>query len=277
MEPFVNSTKGTNSDLLFISAWQTKFPNLRAGFSSRLGGVSQKPFDSLNCGLHVADLNDDVVANRTRVAAAIDFPIDSWTYGNQVHGCHVKLVTSLDKGKGIDSLETAIQATDAFITQQAGICLGALFADCVPLYFYDPVHKAVGLAHAGWKGTVLRVAAATIAAMRQSFGSMPSDINATIGPSIGVCCFEVDEKVMDKVKSLDEVTTGYKPVFKKKENGKFMLNLQQLNQQIMIKAGISPSNIEVSELCTSCRTDLFFSHRKENGKTGRMVAWIGLT
>jgi YfiH family protein len=158
--------------------------------------------------------------------------------------------------------------------------MAALFADCVPLYFYDPVHNAAGLSHAGWKGSVKQIAQATVTKMKDLFGSKPKEMLAAIGPSIGVCCFEVDELVMDKVWELfgsaNECHDGEIPLYFGKTNGKFMLNLQEMNRQIMIKAGILPTNIEVSKLCTSCRSDLFYSHRKEKGETGRMVAWIGL-
>jgi YfiH family protein len=281
MEPFILSNNDESLGLMYISGWQKKFPRLNAGFSCRSGGSSVAPFDSLNCGLHVADAVENVIINRERIAGAVGLPIDSWTYAEQVHGCEVERVTGDDRGRGIRSRETAIQSKDAFVTQSTNVCLAALFADCVPLYFYDPVHQAIGLAHAGWKGTVQQIAAVTLDKMQQYYGSEAHDVVAAIGPSIGICCFEVDEVVMNKVwPLLDTDIIGDKEdkvFYYKKENGKFMLNLQEMNRQIMIKAGIVPSHIEVTELCTSCHTDLFFSHRKENGKTGRMVAWIGLT
>jgi YfiH family protein len=281
MEPFILSNSDERLDLMYISAWQKKFPQLKAGFSSRLGGSSVAPFESLNCGLHVADSDKAVIFNRERIAEVVGLPIDSWIYAEQVHGCEVERVTQEDMGKGIRSRETAIQAKDAFVTQSPNVCLAALFADCVPLYFYDPVHQAIGLAHAGWKGTVQQIAAVTLSVMQQDYGSEPHQVFAAIGPSIGLCCFEVNEVVMNKVWELfGREWLGDKPdkpLYQVKENGKFMVNLQEINRQIMIKAGILPSHIEVTQLCTSCHTDLFFSHRKENGNTGRMVAWIGLT
>jgi YfiH family protein len=280
MEPFIISDTDDGLKLLHIAAWQKQFPHLEAGFSSRIGGNSEPPFDTLNCGLHVADKHDDVIINRKRLASAVDFPLDSWTYAEQVHGCDIRLMHDLDKGKGIDSRETAIQAADGFITQQSELCMAALFADCVPLYFYDPQHHAVGLSHAGWKGSVKQIAQATVTRMHDLFGSEPNEMLAAIGPSIGVCCFEVDELVMDHVWKLfgtdKDSPLSEIPLYTEKSNGKFMLNLQEMNRQIMIKAGILPSHIEVSQWCTSCRSDLFFSHRKEKGKTGRMAAWIGL-
>jgi polyphenol oxidase len=281
MEPFISGYTDKQLLLFYIDSWQKQFTNLKVGFSSRLGGVSSAPFHSLNCGLHVSDAPEDVINNRERLADAVGLPIESWVYAEQVHGKEVIWLTSNDRGKGIRSRESAIQAKDAFITQNKNLCIAALFADCVPLYFYDPVHQVIGLAHAGWKGTVQEIAAVTITNMQQYFDSKPDEIRVAIGPSIGICCFEVDEVVMIKVWELYSRDMmwkdGDKPLFQEKTNGKFMLNLQEMNRQIMIKAGILPSHIEVTQLCTSCHTDLFFSHRKENGKTGRMAAWISST
>ncbi|QGQ95789.1 peptidoglycan editing factor PgeF [Paenibacillus psychroresistens] len=279
MEPFIkeNSKELT---LFTIDSWQKLYPQLKVGFSSRSGGVSSAPFHSLNIGLHVLDNTEDVLLNRQRLANSVNLPIESWVYAEQVHGNEVEVLTSIDRGKGIYSRETALQAKDAFITQSTNICIAALFADCVPLYFFDPVHQAIGLAHAGWKGSVQEIAAVTINQMQQQYNSQPHEIIAAIGPSIGICCFEVDETVMNRVWQIFGKDMLWDledpPLYKEKENGKFLLNLQEINRQIMMKAGILPSHIEVTEYCTSCRTDLFFSHRKENGKTGRMVAWIGL-
>jgi YfiH family protein len=281
MEPFVRVNNKEQLDLFTIDSWQKQFPQLKVGFSSRSGGVSSAPFHSLNTGLHVSDKTEDVIINRERLADKVNLPIESWIYAEQIHSNEVELLNSNDRGKGIYSRETAIQAKDAFITQSTNICMAALFADCVPLYFFDPVHQAIGLAHAGWKGTVQEIAAVTIKMMQQHFNSQSHEIIAAIGPSIGICCFEVDEIVMNKVWELfgREMLWNIddKPLYQKQKNGKFLLNLQESNRQIMMKAGILPSHIEVTDYCTSCRTDLFFSHRKENGKTGRMVAWIGLT
>lgn len=280
MEPFMKVRAGNGVDICVLAAWTGRFPGLTAGFSTRIGGISEPPFGTLNCGLHVADKRENVVENRKRLAEAAGLPLSVWTYGEQVHGCEVQLVSAADKGRGTDSLATAFPAKDAFITREKGICLAGLFADCVPLWFVDPKRRAVGLAHAGWKGTVAKVAERTIAAMEREFGTKPEHLLAAIGPSIRSCCYEVDDRVIGRV---DEALgtgpsgaswNGAKPYRKIRENA-YMLDLQDVNRQIMIKAGILPSNIELSLLCTSCNTDLFFSHRKENGQTGRMAAWIG--
>lgn len=275
MEPFNRVERAEGPVLYTISSWMNHYDGLTAGFTSRLGGVSKGEFDSLNCGLHVADIADDVVANRRKVADALGFHFETMTFGEQVHGNEVAVITRTEAGAGRDRRELALQDRDSFITNEQGALLCALFADCVPLYFYDPVNRAVGLAHAGWKGTVLQIADVTVQAMVDACGTKPENLHAAIGPSIGVCCYEVDDHVVSRVKEVlgTEDHSGFYSIT---GPGKYQLNLQAVNRHIMIKAGILPSNIELSGWCTSCHTDEFFSHRKEGGKTGRMMAWIGL-
>ncbi|MFD0692736.1 peptidoglycan editing factor PgeF [Paenibacillus sp. GCM10027628] len=280
MEPFVEQKKDDQPVLFTIDSWMKQYPELTAGFTSRHGGVSESPYTSMNCGLHVNDVPEHVVENRLLLAKAIGLPFESFTYAEQVHGKEVIVVSNQEKGMGRLTREGAIQAKDGFITNEKGIVLCAQFADCVPLYFYDPVNRAVGLAHAGWKGTVLKISMATISLMTHTFGSRPEHIRAAIGPSIGVCCYEVDDMVASRVyEALSDIGSSPDqayPIIQSKENGKYMLNLQELNRILIEQAGILSSHIEVTQLCTSCSTDTFFSHRKEGGVTGRMVAWIGL-
>ncbi|MDF2963646.1 MAG: multicopper polyphenol oxidase [Paenibacillus sp.] len=283
LEPFILQKEPNECELFYIKGWMEKDSGLTAGFTSRHGGVSDQPYGSLNCGLHVQDTPGDVISNRLRLAEALHAQGNDCTYAEQVHGNEVEVITKEHAGAGFHSREDAIQSRDAFITDNTGMFLHALFADCVPLYFYDPVHRAVGLAHAGWKGTVLQIAKKTIEAMQREYGSQPEKITAAIGPSIQSCCYEVDEVVLCKVREVmadlaivNDDDIGVSQIYMDLSDGKYKLSLQQLNRQIMIKAGIVPAHIEISSLCTSCRTDLFFSHRKEGGKTGRMAAWIGL-
>lgn len=280
-EPFIETYIAGKPAGFHIKEWEARYPFVSAGMTSRHGGVSTGHLQSMNCALHVQDDPGHVIANRAAFADTLGVPIEAWTCAEQVHGNRVAVVTANDRGKGRLSREDAFQATDALITREAGVWLTAFFADCVPLYFFDPIQRAVGLAHAGWKGTVLRVAEETVKAMADSFGSRPDDLHAAIGPSIGSCCYEVDERVAGPVREalqlmgLTEETDQFLQPRQERE-GKFLLNLQQLNRQIMIKAGILPSSIELCGMCTSCRSDSFYSHRKEQGLTGRMAAWIGI-
>lgn len=274
MEPFAYSP-GPDEDvapqLLPLAPW-AGFDGLSAGFSARGGGVSLPPRSSLNTALHVGDDEAAVLANRRAIADALGWPFEAWTCAEQVHGSRVHRVTAEDRGRGRLSREDAIQDADAIMTDEAGILLAMYFADCVPLYFYDPEHGALALAHAGWKGTAANVAAATVAAMSEAYGSEPERLHAAIGPSIGACCYEVDETVLRQIRPLaDDGTRFYSP----SAEGKAWLNLKEINKHLMIKAGIMPSRIEMSGWCTSCSADLFFSHRYERGKTGRMMSWLG--
>jgi YfiH family protein len=266
MEAFVKRDYAETPVLLRLNNWINKFEGLSVGFTSRIGGVSSSPLDSLNCALHVGDQVEDVVANRQLVAEGAGFAFDSWTCAEQVHSHSVKKVSIIDKGAGKLSRDHAFPNTDALICNESGVMLTAFFADCVPLYFIDPEHHAIGLAHAGWKGTASCIAERTIEAMNREFGSNPNTMLTAIGPSIGVCCYEVNDHV---IKQLDCDPPS------QKENGRYMLDLKETNRQFMIRAGILPTNIEISEWCTSCNTNLFYSHRAENGQTGRMAAWIG--
>lgn len=276
MEPFAYKTASAASErrtpgLLPLAPW-SGFEGLTAGFSTRLGGSSLPPRDSLNTALHVGDDESAVIANRRAVADALGWPFEAWTCAEQVHGSRVVRVTGDERGMGRLSRESAIQDADALITDEPGILLTMYFADCVPLYFYDPEHEALGLAHAGWKGTVADVAGETIRAMVEAFGTAPAQLYAAIGPSIGACCYEVDDTVMNRVR---EVVPDDDSFHVPSSAGKSRLNLKEINKHLMIKAGILPSRIEMSGWCTSCSTDLFFSHRKERGQTGRMMSWLG--
>nr|WP_232510264.1 peptidoglycan editing factor PgeF [Paenibacillus crassostreae] len=262
-----------------LDPWQ-EFHSITVGFTGRSGGTSQPPYDSLNCAFHVNDDPIDVINNRQRIVDTLGFSLDSWTCGEQVHSNHIEKVNHIDIGRGKKDRSTAFQNTDGLLTNVPGVLLTSFYADCVPLYFLDPIKQVVGLAHAGWKGTVLQIAANMVDKMKQDYGSNINDIRAAIGPSIGACCYEVDDKVMSRVYELEKDTRGNNQHvtnwYQYKDNGKSMLNLKEINRQIMMKAGILPTHIECTSWCTSCHHDLFFSYRKDGGVTGRMASWIGI-
>ncbi|GIP20466.1 peptidoglycan editing factor PgeF [Paenibacillus sp. J22TS3] len=280
MEPFVRvNINDGEPERLTIQSWEDAFPGLSAGFSGRGGGAGEGHYSSLNLALHVGDNPAVVAANRAKLAEAAGFSFEAWTCGEQVHDVRVSVVTEKDRGKGRADRSSAFQSTDGLITNVPGIMLTSFYADCVPLYFFDPVNRAVGLAHAGWKGTVSQIAWETIQAMASEYGSEPQHIRTAIGPSIGACCYEVDEYVMSKVRDIvpEGAGSGLDQVAAPSTiPDRSMLNLKELNRIIMIKAGILPSHIECTSYCTSCRSNLFFSYRKENGTTGRMASWIGM-
>lgn len=284
MEPFVHRRsrdEANEASLFLLDPWVKEDEALTAGFTGRAGGVSAAPWASLNMGLHVGDDNAAVVENRRRLAKALGWGFEAFTCGEQVHGCAVQAIGAADAGRGRDSRTTAVPDTDALMTDEPGVLLVSFYADCVPLYFWDPFRSAVALAHAGWKGTVLEMARLTVEAMGKRYGCKPEHIRAAIGPSIGDCCYEVDDNVLSRViPLLEEIQTAgvaaEAEVIRPSEPGHGFINLKELNRQIMIKAGILPTHIELSEWCTGCRRDLFFSHRMEGGATGRMASWIGM-
>lgn len=276
MEPFVLHPKQNEPSLFYLESWMKHIDGLSAGFTSKQGGSSQPPYSSLNCAFHVNDEPLDVIENRRRIAAALQLPFDAWVSAEQVHSNEVYVVTEQDRGRGQLTGASAIPKVDALITNVPEIWLTSFYADCVPLYFVDPIRRAVGLAHAGWKGTVQGIARRTIEAMQDTYDSRPQDILATIGPSIGACCYEVDDHVMKDVRNIADGFEADLPIYIDKEQGKSMLDLKQLNRQILMQAGILPTNIEYSLRCTSCQENYFYSHRRDLGKTGRMMSWIAL-
>ncbi|URN93193.1 MAG: peptidoglycan editing factor PgeF [Candidatus Pristimantibacillus lignocellulolyticus] len=278
MEPFV---AGVASHQLLLQKWMLQCANLTTGFTTRIGGYSDKPYASFNIGLHVNDEVESVVRNRQLLTDSIGWEFDAWTNAEQVHGNVVVKVTAEDRGRGRLLMSDAIQGADGIITNEPNILLTSFYADCVPLLFWDPVHEAIGLAHAGWKGTASAIAKEMVEAMNLHFGTKPDQLMVAIGPSIDQCCYEVDQYVVDQFEALwqrlelqeDTINGVIRPI----SESKAYINLKEINRQIMIKAGILPTHIELSNLCTGCRTDMFFSHRMENGLTGRMASWIGLS
>lgn len=269
-EPFVLQ----NETALFVKVWSNKFTGLRAGISTRNGGVSELPFESLNLGLHVNDKQEMVIQNREIFAKQNNILIDNWICPEQIHGNQIKKVSKADIGKGVYSLNDLVEKVDGLYTLEKGITLTAGFADCVPLFFFAPNQKLIGIAHAGWKGTVGNIVKAMVNAWEQE-GVAPSEIHTVIGPSICHNCYIVDNVVIrkvdqalhqDSIRPYEEITSG-----------QFLLDLKELNKQLMIQAGILLENIEITSYCTSCHNDIFFSHRKERGATGRMMAFITLT
>ncbi|CAM4508636.1 hypothetical protein FHS16_003001 [Paenibacillus endophyticus] len=280
MEAFEHFQSAKGPSLFLLSEWNDLYTGMTAGFTGRDGGASGAPWSSLNLGLHVGDSQHDVIANRKRLTDAIGWSFESWTCAEQVHGNRVSQVTLAERGRGRDSMDDVIKDCDAIITDVPGVLLASFYADCVPLYFYDPQHHAVALAHAGWKGTVQQIAAETVQVMTDAYGTKPEHLKAAIGPSIGSCCYEVDGPVIQQVQQLLEQLgvegESSQKMLQRSIDGKANLDLKEINRQIMIKAGILPIHIELTEWCTGCRRDLFFSHRKEGGLTGRMASWIGI-
>ncbi len=239
-----------------------RFPNVAVphGFSTRLGGVSQGPYRALNIGQTSADIPRRVHENRVRLARELGIPLVRIL--NMVHGTQVVRVAVP---------QPPVRTGDACITDCPGVALMITTADCVPIFFHDPVRRAVGLAHAGWRGTVEGVARTTVAAMVSEFGTRPEDLRVAIAPAIGPCCFEVDADVSEP---FCQRFPG-KDLVQARVN-KFTIDLWRANEIVLRDAGVREENILVSRLCTSCREDLFFSFRRDRKVTGRMAAVISL-
>jgi polyphenol oxidase len=242
--------------------------------STRMGGLSEAPYDSLNLGLHVGDDRDRVLKNRERLAEAVGIPLGQFTIARQVHSGNVKIISDGLQGSGSTGQENAIADTDAMVTDTPGICLIVLVADCVPLLFFDPKRRAIGVAHAGWRGTLKSIAFHTVSAMVKTFGSSPGDIMVGMGPSIGPCCYRVGPEVVSQVERVfhtkDEI------IINETEEGQGYLDLWKANLEVLLRAGIETKNIEIAGKCTYDEPDSFFSYRRQGGTTGRFAAGIML-
>ncbi|MFW6147316.1 MAG: peptidoglycan editing factor PgeF [Thermodesulfobacteriota bacterium] len=242
--------------------------------STRTGGFSEFPYHSLNLGLHVGDDPETVLRNRMRLAGAMGIRLDQFTIARQIHAAHVTLVSGEMRGRGSTDQEQAIHGTDALVTDTPGICLLVLVADCVPLLFFDPVKRAIGIAHSGWMGTVEGVASNTIETMKETFGSSPGDILVGMGPSIGPCCYQVGPEVISRVKRAFQNSSAY--IIHESKNGHGYLDLWKANRDMLLHAGVERANIEIAGRCTCDEPGIFFSYRKQKGTTGRFAAGIML-
>ena len=257
-----------------------QFKNLSAtgivkhGFSTRKGGVSTGIFSSMNLNFKRGDDPDAVMENYRRMAAALNMRVEDMVLSDQTHTTNVRVITEEDRGKGILRPQD-YSDVDGMITNVPGIVLVTSYADCVPLYFVDPVRKAIGLSHSGWKGTVGHIGQKTVWKMHEVYGSEPKDIVAAIGPSICQSCYEVSEDVAEAFRAnftADEAAD----ILLDKGNGKYQLDLWKANWYVLTDAGILPEHLSVTDLCTACHPDLLWSHRKTNGQRGGLSAFLSL-
>lgn len=248
---------------------------VKHAFSTRLGGVSTGHLASMNLSYARQDDPDNVTENFKRIGKAVGFTIDQLVFSDQQHHTNVRRVTKEDAGAGIVK-PLSYQDVDGLITNEKGICLATFFADCVPLYFVDPVHQAIGLSHSGWRGTAGRMGAVTIAAMQKEFGSRPEEIYAAIGPSICKDCYEVSEEVYEEFsKRFSKEELGQ--CFQEKGGGKYQLDLWRANEGILFSAGILKEHLTVTDVCTCCNPKLLFSHRASKGMRGNLAAFLMLS
>ncbi|MEH7652491.1 peptidoglycan editing factor PgeF [Bacillus safensis] len=243
-----------------------------AGFTTKNGGFSLPPYHSLNTGLHVGDDASSVQMNRQVIADVAVVPLSDWVFADQTHEDRILKVTKEQRGRGSLHYHEALPGTDGLYTSETNMMLALCFADCVPLYFLAPQNGLIGTAHAGWKGTVKQIGAKMVDEWIGQEGVKADHIQVVIGPSIGSCCYIVDDVVMDQVKQLPFSTED---VYSEISQGQYKIDLKTLNKNVLLHAGIKEENIHVSSMCTSCSDQLFFSHRRDQGKTGRMMSFVG--
>ncbi len=235
------------------------------GFTTREGGASAPPFDTLNLGRAVGDDPEAVRANRARVLQVLGRSPADQVEASQVHGHHVAVVERADRGGTVPD-------ADGLITRDPAVVLAMHCADCVPLLLVDPARRAVAAVHTGWRGTAAGAARAAVGAMVEAFGSRPGNLVAAIGPAIGPCCYEVDAPVVERFAPWPWRDRVVSPA----PSGRWMLDLWEANRRQIVDAGVPPESVAVAGLCTAHHPALFFSHRRD-GATGRMAAHIAVS
>lgn len=262
-----------NGELTYITFPKlTETGLLRHAFSTRLGGVSDGKYSKMNMSFTIGDKRENVLKNYEILCSAVGIKTDDLVLSAQTHTNNVLSVTEKDKGAGI--FKDSFSDIDGLVTNQKGVALVTQYADCTPLLFCDPIKGVIATSHAGWRGTVKEIGKVTTQKMVNEFGSNPADIIAAIGPCIGVCCYEVDDTVINELHKLTYL--DFSKIYSKKDNGKFMLNLVEANRQILINSGINPENIDASDICTCCNADELHSHRASKGERGSLAAIIEL-
>lgn len=245
---------------------------VRHAFSTRRGGFSRGHCESLNLGFSKGDDRETVLKNYRAFCDAVGIEMENLVASHQVHESEVHVAGREDRGKGILK-KSDITGKDALITAEKGVALITYYADCVPLFFLDPVTPAVGLAHAGWRGTVKKVGMKTVEKMVEVFGTPVEKLLCGIGPCIAGSCYEVGENVVEKFKDAFEC---WETLVEDRGDGRWLLDLVKANKRQLEDAGVRPENITVSGFCTHCRPDLFYSYRRDRGMTGSLAAVIEL-
>ena len=275
-----------NGDVLRVSVRKTRegtafpvltfpsidaIPGVRHIMTTRAGGVSTGQFATVNFSTDLGDCKDAVMENFRRAADVMGTRPDRIVSTHQTHTVNVRHVTEQDAGIGV-TRELSYHDVDGLITDVPGLCLSVYYADCVPLFFVDPVHRAIGLSHSGWRGTVHRMGAVTIRHMGEAFGTKPEDLVCAVGPSICRKCYEVGGEVAEAFRV--EFPGHSSELMDEKQNGKFQLDLRAANRRVLLDAGVPEENIQVTDICTCCNPELLHSHRASHGKRGNLGAFL---
>ncbi len=269
IKPFQFITKDKVTYLVF-KPWESN--TLTHCFTTRLGGVSKGHLESLNLGFNRGDEEKNVVENYKRVCKALELPFESLVLSKQVHETHIAKVTKADQGNGI-IYPSKWESKDGMYTKDKGVTLVTHYADCVPLFFYAPKYGMIGMAHAGWRGTVGGIGKAMVDIWVHKEGVLPEEIQVVIGPSIGPCCFEVGEEVAKVFKARFKDAKFITPLPNKE---KYSIDLWACNKAILCEAGVLEEHIFIAQMCTCCHFDIFFSHRRTQGKRGTLAGFMCL-
>lgn len=238
-------------------------------FTTRTGGVSRGEYASMNLSFTRGDDPSHVAENYRRIGRVLGCSPEDMVASHQTHTTNIRKVTEADRGKGI-TRPRDYEDIDGLITNVPGIMLVTYFADCVPLFFVDAVHRAVGLAHSGWRGTAAGMGIHMVKEMEKAYGTRPEDIRAAIGPSICSGCYEVSEDVAEQFKRFQGV------LIPGRAQGKYQLDLWEANRRNLLQAGVKSGNIVVTDICTCCNAEYLFSHRATGGRRGNLGAFLGL-
>lgn len=251
-----------------------QYPFIGHGFSTRLGGVSEGDLATMNLSYTRGDDPERVTVNYGRMAMALGFQTEQLVLSDQIHETRVLYVTENDcQGKKLDQKKLA--GVDGMITDKKQVVLATSYADCVPLFFVDPVHQAIGSSHAGWRGTVGEIGKKTVCKMKEQFGSRPEQLRVVIGPSICVQCYEVSREVAEAFRRILPKEKA-EQILWEKNNGKYQLDLWLANRLILEEAGVLPDHIATASVCTCCNPEVLFSHRYSNGKRGNLNGFLWL-
>lgn len=244
-------------------------------FSTRLGGVSEGIYQSMNLSYTRGDEKAAVDENYRRIAGILGCGLEDMVCSDQTHTVNLRVVTRADGGKGILRPKD-YHDIDGLLTDEPGLVLATFYADCVPLYFVDTKNRAVALAHSGWRGTVARMGRCVTEKMREVYGTRPEDLTAAIGPSICQACYEVGEDVAEAFIQEFRKPGQAAQILEEKGKGKYQLDLWRANEILLQEAGIPAGQIQVTDLCTCHNSDYLFSHRASQGKRGNLGAFLGL-
>jgi len=264
----------SNSVPFFTFPSFKNFSHIKHGFSTRLGGVSEDMWMTLNLSFSRGDEKEHVIENYHRIMGSMGMKIEDIVFSDQVHDTIVKRVTREDC-QGAELSKRKLVGIDGLVTNEKNVVLCTSYADCVPLFFVDEKREAIGLSHSGWKGTVGRIGAKTVEIMTEEFGTRPEDLHCVIGPSICANCYEVSEDVILEIENKISKKAA-KECAILKPNGKYQLDLWLLNKKILLDAGVKEENIVISNVCTCCNHKILFSHRKSQGKRGNLCGFLSL-